>query len=188
MWGSAAGSYLLEVVVSDAATHSALAAWAARHLGATPTTAPTGTRAVFRLPSSAVAAETCAGGCGAAGFTLREADHTETVGSGSGSGSGRGIRSSENGVPTNNREGAGRLAESITAGHLGHAETVAETVGEDAVGLPGPPPLKLSEVFRRVEGARAAGLCSIQSFSLSQPTLAQVFLNVVGTDLASSDD
>mmetsp|Transcript_7891 Transcript_7891/g.23248 ORF Transcript_7891/g.23248 Transcript_7891/m.23248 type:complete len:2373 (+) Transcript_7891:472-7590(+) len=82
------GSYLLEVVVSDAATHSALAAWAARHLGATPTTAPTGTRAVFRLPSSAVAAETCAGGCGAAGFTLREADHTETVGSGSGSGSG----------------------------------------------------------------------------------------------------
>lgn len=175
MWGSAAGSYLLEVVVSDAATHSALAAWAARHLSAAPTTAPTGTRAVFRLPSSTVAAETCAGGCRTAGSTLREADHTEIVASGRGS--------SGNGVPTSSCEGAGRFAGSGLAQHLGQVVSV----GDDEAGPPGRLPLKLSEVFRRVEGARASGLCGIQSFSLSQPTLAQVFLNVVGKDLTNDD-
>ena len=48
--------------------------------------------------------------------------------------------------------------------------------------------MPLSEVFRRVEAARGGALAQVQSFSLTQPTLAQVFLNVVGTDLGDGAD
>ncbi len=42
--------------------------------------------------------------------------------------------------------------------------------------------LALSEAFRRMEAAKER--LGIQSFSLTQPKLAQVFLNVVGSDLS----
>lgn len=48
--------------------------------------------------------------------------------------------------------------------------------------------MPLSEVFRRVEAAKGGALARVQSFSLTQPTLAQVFLNVVGTGLGDGAD
>ena len=73
----------------------------------------------------------------------------------------------------------------FAAAHLGAAPAEAPAGGRARFALP--PGTSLPAVFRAVEAARRQ--LGIQTYSLSQPTLEQVFVNVVGGQLeAEADD
>jgi hypothetical protein len=201
---SSAGAYLLHVAAAaDATSQAALTEWASERLGATRVNESTTGRAHFLLPLTSCDGDTASRGL--------SADCTDGHGnSGSHGGHPEGLSTSSTAAPLSDRSAlsdkVGRQGNRQT-GQAGEGHAVSShpgsssdssgsdvhLVGRSTKGVQEAPAgrneradqLSLAEVYRRVEVQKTK--LGIISFSLTQPTLDQVFMKVVGKPHETDD-